>query len=53
MADVGAPLLDTLVAAVVALGLGALVGGVLMTWRHRRGPAEAAADPDSEDTVRL
>jgi hypothetical protein len=58
MADVGAVPLDVLAAAVVALGGGGLVGGVLGTWRTRRvsspGPApEAGADPDTEDTVRL
>jgi Family of unknown function (DUF6350) len=36
MADVGAPLIDTLVAATVAMGVGGLVGGVFMTWWVRR-----------------
>jgi hypothetical protein len=40
MADVGADALPTLVAAVVSMGIGGLVGGVAMTWRVRRRPAE-------------
>lgn len=36
MAQVGVPLLDTLAAAVVALGAGALLGAVAATWRVRR-----------------
>lgn len=50
MADVGVVGLDVLAAAVVALGGGALVGGLLATWRVRRSGAPA---PDTEDTVRL
>lgn len=56
MADVGAPFLDLLAAAVVALGLGALAGGVAATWRLRRVGFEDAAPaqhPDTEDTIRL
>ena len=56
MADVGAPFLDTLAAAVVALGLGGLLGGVLATWRtrrHGRPAAEDERDPSTEDTIRL
>ncbi len=54
MADVGVVGLDVLAAAALALGGGALVGGVLATWRVRRGgtPAPDAAE-DTEDTVRL
>lgn len=62
MADLGAPFVATLVAAVVSLGLGGLAGGVLGTWRCRRlgladetddttGPLHL--DPDTEDTIRL
>ena len=36
MSDVGAPLLDTLVAATVAMGVGGLFGGVVVTWWARR-----------------
>jgi hypothetical protein len=36
MADVGAPVVDTLLAAVVSTGVGGLAGGVLATWRLRR-----------------
>jgi hypothetical protein len=36
MSDIGAPLLDTLVAATVAMGLGGLVVGVAGTWWARR-----------------
>jgi hypothetical protein len=54
MADVGVVGLDVLAAAVVALGGGGLVGGLLATWRVRRsGVADPDADPDTEDTVRL
>jgi hypothetical protein len=56
MADVGAPFLDTLAAAVVALGIGSLLGAVLATWRTRRhGPpaGEDDRDPSTEDTIRL
>lgn len=58
MADVGVVGLDVLAAAVVALGGGGLVGGLLGTWRVRRsGHVDAAPDadldPDTEDTVRL
>jgi hypothetical protein len=56
MADVGTPFLDVLAAAVVSLGLGALVGAVAATWwLRRRGHADpvAPADPDTEDTIRL
>lgn len=63
MADVGVAGLDVLVSAVVALGGGGLVGGVLATWRVRRTGTAGPEDPedapdgedseDSEDTVRL
>ena len=57
MADVGAPFLDTLAAAVAALGGGGLVGGVLMTWRLRRTASDSevgwGGDPSTEDTIRL
>jgi hypothetical protein len=56
MADVGAPFLDVLAAAVVALGGGSLIGGVLMTWRLRRTPDRVPGDergPATEDTIRL
>jgi hypothetical protein len=55
MAHVGAPALDTLAAAVVALGAGGLVGGLAATWWVRRHgvPAEPERDPSTEDTVRL
>jgi hypothetical protein len=37
MADIGAPLLDTLISATVAMGLGGLVAGVAATvWARRR-----------------
>lgn len=36
MADVGAPFVDTLLAAVVAMSIGGLVGGVATTWWQRR-----------------
>ena len=36
MSDVGAPLLDTLIAATVAMGVGGLFGGVVVTWWARR-----------------
>ncbi len=37
MADIGSPLLDTLVSATVAMGVGGLVGGVAATaWARRR-----------------
>jgi hypothetical protein len=36
MADVGAPVVDTLLAAVASTGVGGLAGGVLATWRLRR-----------------
>ena len=54
MADVGVVGLDVLAAAVVALGGGGLVGGVLATWRTRRsGLPDHEPDPATEDTVRL
>lgn len=56
MADVGAPFLDTLAAAVVALGIGSLLGGVVATWRLRRRGLPVAGDdrdPSTEDTIRL
>jgi len=54
MADVGVVGLDVLAAAVVALGGGGLVGGVLATWRTRRsGRLGRETDPDTEDTVRV
>ena len=40
MADIGADLLPTLVAATVAMGIGGLVGGVVTTWWVRRHPAD-------------
>jgi hypothetical protein len=39
MADVGATVSQTCVAAVVAMGVGGLVGGVAMSWWQRRRPA--------------
>jgi hypothetical protein len=36
MSDIGAPLLDTLVAAPVAMGVGGLFTGVAVTWWARR-----------------
>ena len=36
MSDIGAPLLDTLVAATVAMGVGGLFTGVAVTWWARR-----------------
>ena len=55
MSHVGAPFVEVLVAATVALGVGGLVGGVLATWWLRRGlhPASDAEDGSTEDTVRL
>ncbi len=54
MADVGAPFLDVLAAATVALGVGGLVGGLTATWWQRRsGNAAADDDGSTEDTVRL
>ncbi len=55
MAEVGAPFTAVLVAAVVALGAGGLVGGVVATWWLRRGAHEPAATDEgsTEDTVRL
>jgi len=54
MTDVGVVGLDVLAAAVVALGGGGLVGGLLATWRVRRSAEpEPEPDPEPEDTVRL
>ncbi|HET6651708.1 MAG TPA: DUF6350 family protein [Nocardioides sp.] len=56
MADVGAPFPDILTAAVVTLGGGSLLGGVLMTWRLRRTTDVVPGDeqdPATEDTIRL
>lgn len=54
MAEVGAPFPETLGAAVVALGVGGLLGGALMTWRRRAKPTlEPGGTSDTEDTVRL
>jgi hypothetical protein len=57
MADVGAPLVDTLAAATVSLGGGCVVGAVAMTWWLRRRaqsePAPPPVDPSTEDTVIL
>jgi hypothetical protein len=54
MADLGAPFLDVLVSAVVALGIGGLLGGVVATWWLRRGMhAASGSDPSTEDTIRL
>jgi hypothetical protein len=36
MSEVGAGLVDTLVSATVAMGVGALVGGIVATWWARR-----------------
>ena len=36
MADIGAGLLDTVVSATVAMGVGGLVAGVAATWWARR-----------------
>ena len=43
MSDVGADTLQTLVSAVVAMGVGGLVGGVASTWWLRRNAAREAA----------
>ena len=40
MADVGADLVPTFVAATVAMGVGGLVGGVAATWWGRRGASD-------------
>ncbi|MBA2465558.1 MAG: hypothetical protein H0V42_11380, partial [Nocardioidaceae bacterium] len=61
MSEVGAPNLDTLVAAPVAMGVGALVGGLATTWwLRRKGQGSDAGEPtrrpdteDTEDTVIL
>ncbi len=53
MADVGAPFLEVLLIASVALGGGGLLGGVAATWRLRRRLARSVGDPSTEDTVRL
>jgi hypothetical protein len=54
MADVGAPFLDVLAAATVALGAGGLVGALAATWWQRRtGHHVADDDGSTEDTVRL
>ncbi len=54
MAEVGAPFPETLGAAVVALSVGGLLGGVLMTWWRRARPTpEPDRASDTEDTVRL
>ena len=56
MAEIGSPFLDILAAAVVALGGGSLLGGVLMTWRLRRTTTpvpDDERDPATEDTIRL
>jgi hypothetical protein len=45
MRHVGAPGLDVLVHAITAFGLGGLVGGVLMTWWHRRA-SRPTEEPD-------
>jgi hypothetical protein len=46
MTDIGAPLLDILVAATVSMGIGGLVGGVVMTWWvRRRWRGDRVADP--------
>jgi len=55
MSEVGAPDLDTLVAAPVAMGVGALVGGLATTWwLRRKGPGSDAGEPTrrpaAEDT---
>jgi hypothetical protein len=55
MAHLGAPFVEVLVAATVALAVGGLVGGVVATWWLRRGLHRAAEadDGSTEDTVRL
>jgi hypothetical protein len=57
MSDVGAPALDTFVSAGVAVGTGALLGGLVATWWMRRSTGSAQADDDrdgsTEDTVRI
>lgn len=41
MADTGPYVFDTLVAGITWFGLGALIGGLAMTWWHRRQAADA------------
>ncbi len=55
MAHLGAPAVDTLVAATVALGIGGLIGGVAITLLQRRrgGVPVDEPDPSTEDTVIL
>ena len=48
MAEVGAPFAATLVAATVSLGLGALAGAALGTWRCRRLGLADDKDRDSD-----
>ena len=42
MADVGALVGPSVIAAAVAMGVGGLTGGLAMTWRLRRGRTESA-----------
>ena len=53
MTDVGAPFLEVVLIASVALGGGGLLGGVAATWRLRCRLAGSETDPSTEDTVRL
>ena len=46
MADLGADLVPTFVAATVAMGLGGLVGGVAATWWGRRGRASCTGQAE-------
>ncbi len=58
MADVGPAVGSVLFHAIVSLGIGGLVGGVVATWLTRRNPppvevVQARPAPDSEPTVVL
>ncbi|CAN5210884.1 hypothetical protein BH18ACT9_BH18ACT9_11490 [soil metagenome] len=66
MSELGAPVLDTFAVAPLAMGVGALVGGLVTTWWLRRRAraddsvdqdvdpaAQRAVDPAIEDTVVL
>lgn len=55
MAEVGPLVASTLFHAIVAFGIGGLVGGLVGTWLTRRNPPEIVVvrtpDPDTEPTV--